>query len=285
VTHLRAKGHASDVTVSGTKPGCVPEMHGKQGELQGTLLGGMESTAKSYARAELSRVHRQRVLYMTDEAILRDWLSEHCPYVWSLLNGQARRQLPFGLLEYLSPQSEEQLDILAETMPELHRDYPLSAHLRQQFAERWAADGRQHIMTADEYAKEVVETCGRKAVEDGYRRQLSGVATGEQVAEFCCEMAFCTAVSRLSSTPPRLRPPSGRPGRNTHCDVMFRVGDIPVYGEVKRYLDPWLRDQLTPDGKYELASIDLYRKLQDVPEQFPEGQVNLLFVLHPSFNS
>ena len=84
--------------------------------------------------------------------------------------------------------------------------------------------------------------------------------------------------------PPGLRPPSGRPGHNTHCDVLFQVAGIPVYGEVKRFPDPWLRERVISGGKYELRPIDLYSKLRDVPAQFPEGTLNLVFVFHRSFN-
>jgi hypothetical protein len=139
-------------------------------------------------------------------------------------------------------------------------------------------------MRANEYIKRLIEVCGRRAVDDAYRRQLSGVATGDQLAEILCEIAFCTVVSALSSTPPRLKPPSDRPGRNTHCDVLLQVAGIPVYGEVKRFPDPWLRERFVPGGRDELRPIDLYGKLRDVPEQFPEGTANLVFVFHRSFN-
>jgi hypothetical protein len=37
-------------------------------------------------------------------------------------------------------------------------------------------------------------------------------------------------------------------------------------------------------GRYELQPIDLYSKLRHVPEQFPEGTLNIVFVFHRSFN-
>ena len=93
---------------------------------------------------------------------------------------------------------------------------------------------------------------------------------------------------RAFITPPRLQPPSGRPGRNTRSDVQFQVEGIPVYGEVKQFPDPWLRGPGAPAGREALRPIDLYCKLQEgkvpVPEKFPKDTVNLLFMFHASFD-
>jgi hypothetical protein len=221
---------------------------------------------------------------MVDEASVRDWLSENCPHVWSLLNNRARRQLPPGLLEYLSPPSEEYLDkLVPKDLPPLP-GLPVLAHERRQHAEQRVREGRQHLKEADVYVRRLVEVCGEKAVGDAYRRQLSGVDTEDQLAGLCCEVAFCAAVSALSSTIPCLRPPSSRPGRNTRCDVRLQVAGIPVYAEVKRFPDPWLRGPGAPIGREEWRPTDLYDKLCDVPKQFPEGKMNLVFVFHSSFN-
>jgi hypothetical protein len=171
-----------------------------------------------------------------------------------------------------------------KNLSSLPAGFPSLAQERQQHAEQSVREGRQHLREANEYVKRLIEGCGRKAVEDAYRKDLSGVATEDQLAECLCEIAFCTAVTALSSTPPRLRPRSHRPERKTHCDVLFEVGGISVYGEVKRYPDPWLRGPGAPAGKEERQPIDLYRKLRKVPEQFPVGTVNLVFVFHSSFN-
>jgi hypothetical protein len=215
---------------------------------------------------------------MTNKANL-EWLSEYCPSVWSLLNNQAHKQLPPGLLKYLSPLSEEQLDILAEDLPQFHRGYSFSAQPRQRYAEHRAEEGRQKLKTADKYIKVLIDVCGLQAVGDAYRRPLSHVDSVDQLAETLCEITVCAAVSTLSSASPRLKPSSERPERKTSCDVFFQIAGIPVYAEVKRYPDPPLRER-GPATKDHLQPIDLYSKLEDVPEQFPEGTVNLLFVFH-----
>jgi hypothetical protein len=226
---------------------------------------------------------------MVDDTSVREWLSENCCWIWSLLHSRARRRLRPGLLEYLSPLSEEQLDkLVPKNLPPLPSGFPSLVQERQQHAEQRVREGRLHLREADECVKKLIEVCGRKAVEDAYRQDLSNAATEDQLAECLCEIAFCTGISALSSMPPRIRPPSGRPGRNTHCDVLFVVGGMSVYGEVKRYPDRWLRGPGAPIGQEELQPIDLYSKLQEgkvpVPEQFPVGTVNLVFVLHSSFN-
>jgi len=132
--------------------------------------------------------------------------------------------------------------------------------------------------------KRLITVCGQRAVEHAYWRDLSSVHTEDQLADLFCEIAFCAGVSALSSTPPRLRPPSSRPGRDSHCDVQCQIAGISVYAEVKRYIDPWLRKEWSPTCRDELRPIDLYRKLCEVPEQFPEGQLNLLFVFHATLN-
>jgi hypothetical protein len=227
---------------------------------------------------------------MIDDTSLRDWLSENCCHLWSLLQSRARRQLRHGLLEYLSPPSEAQLDkLVPKNLPPLPPGSFSPAQLREQHTAQKLREGKQRLKEADECVQRLIEICGRKAVEDTYRQDLSNAATEDQLAEVLCEIAFCAGVSALSSTPPRLRPPSSRLGRNTHCDVRFEVGGVAVYGEVKRYPDPWLRGpgglvgrgRLQPE---ELQPIELYRKLQNVSEQFPVGTVNLVCVHHASFN-
>jgi hypothetical protein len=222
---------------------------------------------------------------MIDDTSLRDWLSNNCCDIWSLLHSQARRRLPHGFVEYLSPLSEAQLDkLVPKNLPPLPAGFPSLVQERQQHAQQRIREGRQHLREANECVKRLIEVCGRKAVQDIYRQDLSNAATEDQLAECLCDIAFCAAVSALSSTPPRLRPPSGRLGLNTRCDVQLQIAGIPVYGEVKRYPDPWLRGPGAPAGKEELQPIDLYSKLRKVPEQVPVGTVNLVFVLHSSFN-
>jgi hypothetical protein len=132
-------------------------------------------------------------------------------------------------------------------------------------------------------------------VGDAYRRDISGVATERQLAELLCEIALCAAVAKLSSTV-RLRPDSGK---GTACDVSFQLSGVAVFGEAKRYEDNWpptdeepakpiIRSLVKaplgakPQESARPRSMDLRSKLQNVPGQFPEGTLNLLFIFHLS---
>jgi len=68
-----------------------------------------------------------------------------------------------------------------------------------------------------------------------------------------------------------------------------------VYCEAKRYADPWPNDQgvtgrslfkslsdARPQEDRRPRHMDLQSKLQEVPKQFPQGTINILFVFHPS---
>ncbi|MGH8056781.1 MAG: hypothetical protein ACREOH_06025, partial [Candidatus Entotheonellia bacterium] len=69
-----------------------------------------------------------------------------------------------------------------------------------------------------------------------------------------------------------------------------------IYVEVKRYPDPWPLDptmpafrslvksppDVIPSGAARPRAMDIFSKLKEVPSQFPEGTVNLLFVFHRS---
>ena len=132
---------------------------------------------------------------MTNEADLRAWLSTNCPNVWSLLNQQARRVLPCGLVEYLSPQD---IEALAAAFPAFDLDYLYKV------AGDYAEQGRANMAVADRLIQELITACGSKA-DDAYRRDLSGVSTAKQLAELLCEITLYASVSKFSSTL-RLRP-------------------------------------------------------------------------------
>ena len=220
---------------------------------------------------------------------LKSWLKDNCPNLWSLLNSPAQNVLPRGLLEYLSPPSASYLNQIREKFPEFSEEFP------HQIAESQAAQGQENLILAEKRVQELISICGFKTVGDAYRRDLSGVSSTKQVAELFCEITLSTAVSKLSSIPPQLRPPSGKGSR---CDVCFHLAGSAVYGEVKRYEDTWFSD-LSPSRADQRALIrtspgtppqgrrpramDLASKLQDVPRQFPEGTINFLFIFHPSF--
>lgn len=200
---------------------------------------------------------------MANEADCRAYLSANCPNVWSLLNQGARKCLPPGLVEYLSPPN--------------------------------AAIGKSWLAVADKHIELLVGACGLRIVGDAYRRDLSGVATERQLAELLCEIMLCSEAAKLSSTV-CLRPDSGK---GTACDVSFQLSGVIVFGEAKRYEDNWpptdeepakpiMRSLVKaplgakPQESARPRSMDLRSKLQNVPCQFPDGTLNLLFIFHSS---
>jgi len=231
---------------------------------------------------------------MQEKSSLQAWLNANCPYLWSLLNQKARMNIPPGLAEYLSPLSEQQLDCLANEDPCLSRSYLFGQFHRHELAEACTDAGRKKLICADKQIKVLIDICGSKAVGDTYRRDLSNINTETQLSEILCEIAFCSSASKLSRTSPCLRPSSKRPGRKTHCDILFQLGESTVYGEVKQYIDPFpLKPGMpgrrslvqSPSGVKPLGVarprvMDLLSKLQNVPDQFPEGTLNLLFIFH-----
>lgn len=226
---------------------------------------------------------------MGGEDHLKSWLEDNCPNLWSLLNEEARKVLPQGLREYLSPPSALYLDQIREKFPEFDQEY------LDQIAESRAAQGKENLVLADQPIKELIASCGSKTVGDTYRRDLSGVGSEKQLAELLCEITLCVAISKLSTPPPHLRPQSGK---GTYCDVSFQLAGSTVYGEAKRYEDTWFSDLdpkrpdkrslvkaspgTKPQGSTRPRAMDLVSKLRDVPRQFPQKTVNLIFIFHSS---
>src|ERR687891_199565 len=132
-----------------------------------------------------------------DEVHLIAWLSEHCPRLWSLLNQSARRHLPTGLITYLSPLSDKHLDVIAEVIPELSPGYRFSPYHRRQFAKSGAEAGRNDLIQAELPIAKLIDSCGLKAVKDAYSKDLSGVDTGDKLAEILCEISVCASLSAL----------------------------------------------------------------------------------------
>src|SRR3990167_4481994 len=79
-------------------------------------------------------------LLMGGEDHLKSWLEDNCPNLWSLLNEQARKVLPQGLREYLSPPSALYLDQIREKFPEFDQEY------LDQIAESRAAQGKENLV-------------------------------------------------------------------------------------------------------------------------------------------
>ena len=202
---------------------------------------------------------------MANLEALGSWLQCECPTFWSLLNEKAQRRLPPGIVKYLEEGSAGERET-----------------------------GRHHLKIAEKLLWHLVNFCSITVVGDAYRRDLSGVATTNQLAEVLCEIALCVSLSKLSPAL-TLRPASGK---GTSCDVSFQVAGFPVYGEAKRYEDNWLSGHtpqgpisrsivkappdVNPQGSARPRSMDLYSKLQKVPGQFPDGTLNFLFLFHPS---
>lgn len=225
---------------------------------------------------------------MVTQESLQYWLEAKCPTFWSILNQKAKRCLPAGIVEYLSPLSGERRRQIAQAYPEFG---PLEL---DEIGRDEAVRGRQQLQIADKHLETLVPVCGSKEVGDVYRRGLSGVNTEIQLAELLCEIALCASFTRLSPTL-SLRPPSGR---GTYCDVSFQLNGFTVYGEAKRYEDTWFSDldparpesrslvKLSPGDKpYESSrprAMDLSSKIREVPRQFPMETINLLFIFHSS---
>jgi len=208
---------------------------------------------------------------MTDQNKLKAWIESNCPLLWSLLNTKAQRTLPGGLFEYIAVGSPFLIEL-----------------------------GRNNLVSFERHLKKLNTLCGRKTVSDNYRRDLSGVDSAGRVDELYFEIALCASVGKFSGKL-KLHPPTGK---GTYSDCCFYVNSFEIYGEVKRYLDPFPHiekpgDVLSekapytrsiakraldgkPDGTARPRSMDLGSKLRDVHKQFPEGTLNILFVFNCS---
>jgi hypothetical protein len=204
---------------------------------------------------------RLRLPDMCTPGEMRGWVEDNCPQLFSLLNERARRTLPPGLVGYLSGE--------------------------------WAETGHVLLVLADSRVERLVEACGSRVVVDTYRRELSGIGDEQQLSDLLCEMTICSAVAGVAaSASVELRPGNERDSHQ--CDFKVVLEGSTVYGEVKRYVDPW-PDRETqgrsialspagsePPGTRRPRFQDLRSKLENVPEQFPNGTNNVLFVFHRS---
>ena len=208
---------------------------------------------------------------MADQNELKTWIRSNCPLFWSLLNPKGETGLPPDLIEYIGVGSPSEIET-----------------------------GRNNLATIERDLTDLRNICGWKTVCDNYRRDLSGVASENQVAEIFCEIALCACVGKLSGGL-QLHPPTGK---GTYSDCLFNIHGFDIYGEAKRYADPWPHiekpgDVLNAEVPYGRSiaksplgkkpndtarprSMDLRSKLRDVHRQFPEGTLNILFVCHPS---
>ncbi len=226
---------------------------------------------------------------VVNQKSLQAWVEANCPTLWSLLKEKAKRHLPSGIVEYISPPSTEKQRQLAQAYPGFGPLYFYEVGREE------TETGRLNLQAAEKHLLALISICGLRVVEDAYRRDLSGVATETRLAELLCEIALCASLSKLSPTPPRLKPPSGK---GTYCDVSVQLEGFTVYGEAKRYEDTWFfnLDPARPESRslvkgppddkpYESSrprAMDLSSKLEDVPRQFPQGTLNVLFIFHQS---
>lgn len=209
---------------------------------------------------------------MTDQNELKAWIRLNYPVFWSLLNTRAQTTLPKGLIEYIDVGSPSEI-----------------------------TTGRDNLTTFERYLAELKTLCGWKTVGDNYRKSLSGVDSHDRLAELFCEIALCASVGKLSGKL-QLHPPTGK---GTYSDCLFYVHSFEVYGETKRYVDPWphiekpgdvgndkvpymraIAEKASGEKPHDTArprSMDLKNKLRDVHRQFPERRLNILFIFHSSF--
>ncbi len=204
---------------------------------------------------------------------LKVWLEDNCQMFWQMLNTKAKTRLPTGLVEYIGIGSQSEIDA-----------------------------GRDHILSIERQLNLLSNEFGWKNVSDKYRRDLSGLNSENQVAELFCEIALCASLAKHAQNI-ELRPSTGK---GTYSDCLFNVKGLDIYGEAKRYVDPWPHIERIGDSKNDKKipykrsiskappvekpndsarprSMDLRSKLSDVHKQFPDGTLNILFVFHPSF--
>ncbi len=184
------------------------------------------------------------------------FLRENCPHVWAILNQQAKQTPPEGLQEFLSG--------------------------------TWGAEGRKQLQLADKRLSSLIKSTSERTVGDTYRRDISGVDTKNKVAELLCEIILVDALGGISNAPPVLRPKT-KTGKE--CDVKVVVERSDLFGESKRLADTWeggIRSiaksppESKPPDTDRPRAMDLFSKLKDVHEQFPQGTLNVLFLFHPS---
>ena len=143
---------------------------------------------------------------MIDHNEIKTWIRLKHPIFWSLLNTRAQTTLPKGLIEYIDVGSPSEI-----------------------------TTGRDNLTAIERYLVELTTLCSWKIVSDNYRKSLSGVDSHDRLAELFCEIALCASVGKLSGRL-QLHPPTGK---GTYSDCLFYVHSFEVYGEAKRYVDPW----------------------------------------------
>ena len=201
--------------------------------------------------------------------LLMEWIDANCPVLWSLLNIQAKKTLPRGLIEYSGGGIE---------------------------IERF----EHNLKPVENVLIDLEDLCGSKSLGDAYRRDFSRVNSGNQVWELFCEISVCCSLGKIADGKKlTLRPPTGK---GTYSDCLLKIQGFSIYAEVKRYVDPWppiyelgstchkeipnkrsiCITNEKPNDTVRPRVMDLKSKLLDLNRQFPDRGINILFVFHPS---
>lgn len=200
---------------------------------------------------------------MEDQKDSQLWLQSERPTFWNLLSEKAKRRLAPGIIEFMKEDGEAKTKI-----------------------------GKHHLGIAEESLLQLIRCCGPSPISHAYRRDLSGTSTAKQLSEILCEISRSSELRKLSPKI-RLRSPSGK---GTFCDVFFKLAGFDVFGEAKRYEDNWPTEEAehmkrsilkakageSTHGSARPRYMDLSSKLYSLPNQFPEGTLNILFLFHPS---
>lgn len=192
-----------------------------------------------------------------EETGLIPFLQKSCPNLWSILNQKAKQDLPQGFKEFLSGDYSE--------------------------------NGKVLLQQIDKKIATLIHQLSQKVVGDNYRRDLSGADGESKLAQFFCEISLVSSLSLLSAKQPLLHPKSGR--GETECDVKVYIEGFDVYGDSKRLEDKWQGGKrsivksptgMKPKDSKKPRSMDIYSKLKDVPIQFPQNTLNIVFLFHHS---
>jgi len=189
----------------------------------------------------------------------QNFICTQCPNLRSILNQKAQRNLPQGLKDFLSGENAE--------------------------------IGELHLRNVDKRIGYLFKRISKKEVADHYRRDLSGIDSENKLSELFCEITLASALSRISSEKPVLRPKNNI-GKS--CDVKVKIAEVDVYGESKRLEDPGPCGKRSiakspprqkPSNSHRPRSMDIHSKLKDASRQFPQDTINIIFLFHPSYGN
>lgn len=194
---------------------------------------------------------------LTKEEITQ-FLRKSCPNIWSTLNREARHNPSKGFQEFLSGNTCKR---------------------------EW---GEHFLQIMDNKITQLIQNTSQRLIGDKYRRDLSGANSEKKLAELFCEISLVESLTKISLEAPLLRP---RNESGTECDVKVVIEGVDLYADSKRLVDRWKGGRRSiaksppeykPTDCDRPRSMDLYSKLKDVPRQFPNNTINVVFLFHPS---